>query len=220
MCVINNKENIECECSLFQDAYGLLDEVECGRQYDVYFLDIEMPEIRGLELAKRVRKLQNNAYIVFVTAYAEFALKSYDIEIKTYQYVLKDEMKEKIPGILHEISYELEDKKEDFYIIQNERHYEKLKVTEIIYIYKETKNSVFVMPEGTYKERKALKKVLKVLDKPEFVFVDSGRVVNIRYIRRIESDVIYLMNGLELYASHTSIKRLKRQINNYWRNLV
>lgn len=220
MYIVRNKANIECECATFQGADKLLSDMESGRQYEVYFLDIEMPELNGLELAKRIRKLQNSACIVFLTCHEEFALKSYDIEIGAYQYVLKNEMKEKINHVLMTISGELENKREDFYIIQNERHYVKLKVVEIVYIYKESKNSVFVVQEGVYRERKALKKVLKDIGKSEFIFIDSGRIVNIKQIRRIEGNEICFMNGLHIYASYTSIKRLKDRINSYWRNLA
>lgn len=218
--IIKNKIGIECECAVFQGISRLTDEIEDGWQYDVYFLDIKMPELNGLELAKRIRKMQKSAYIVFLTSYEEFALKSYDMEIGTYQYILKSEMEEKISDVLESISNELEDKRADFYIIQNERHYEKLKIKEISYIFKEAKNSVFVMGEEVHKERKALNKVLETIDKPEFIHIDSGRIVNIKQIRGIEGNEIYLMNGLRLYASYNSIRRLKNRINTYWGNLL
>ena len=50
------------------NGYGILGDVEEGRNYDIYFLDVEMPAIDGLELAQRIRRLEPEANIVFVTS--------------------------------------------------------------------------------------------------------------------------------------------------------
>lgn len=218
--IINSGENIEYECFVFQKPKCLLDRMGDGQKYDIYFVDIKIPEISGIELAKRIRKLQSSAYIVFITSYTNFVLTSYDVKIKAYHYIMKDNMQEKIPEVLQAIHEELEETREDYYIIQNKLHYEKIKIMDIMYIYKQDKNSIFVTREGICKERKALGKVMKSLGKPEFLFIDSGRIVNIRYIRKIEGDTIVLMDGSGLYASRANIKRMKNGISDYWRGIL
>lgn len=215
--VLEMKENVVC--NVFQKAMNLLEQIEDGKQFDVYFLDVEMPQITGLDLAKRIRKSQNSAYIVFISSYEKFVLKSYDTDIKAYYYILKEQMKDKIPVVLSEISKELELRKEDYYIILNKMRYEKFKIMDIIYIYKENKNSVFVTKEGVFKERKALGVVIKDLNKAEFLFVDSGRALNIKYIKRIEKNVIFLDNEIKVYSSQINIRRLKKDMIEYWGNL-
>lgn len=59
---------------------------------DIAFLDIEMPGIRGLELAKILRKINSNTKIVFLTAYDTFALDAFDAEAVSY--ILKPYNKE------------------------------------------------------------------------------------------------------------------------------
>lgn len=218
-CVIDNGENIVCECNTFQKARVLLDKMAAGQKYDLYFLDIKISDLNGIELAKKIRELQSSAYIVFLTSYTEFALESYDLKIRAYHYIMKDNMKETIPKVLIAIYKDLEEEKEDYYIIQNKFRYEKVKNKDIMYIYKENKNSVFVTQNGICKERKALSKVIKLLGRPEFLFVDPGRIVNIRYIRRIEGNTVYLTDETRIYASQTGIKKLKKEISNYWRDI-
>lgn len=215
--VLEMKENVVC--NVFQKAMNLLEQIEDGKQFDVYFLDVEMPQITGLDLAKHIRKVQNSAYIVFISSYEKFVLKSYDTDIKAYYYILKEQMKDKIPIVLSEISKELELRKEDYYIILNKMRYEKFKIMDIIYIYKENKNSVFVTKEGVFKERKALGIVIRDLNKAEFLFVDSGRALNIKYIKRIEKNVIFLDDEIKIYSSQINIRRLKKDMIEYWGNL-
>lgn len=57
---------------------------------DIAFLDIEMPSIGGIELAKKIKKLDHNISLVFVTAYGEYALDAFGVDaigylLKPYQ---------------------------------------------------------------------------------------------------------------------------------------
>lgn len=54
---------------------------------DVVFLDIEMPEIRGLKLAQEIKRFHVHAQIVFTTAYPQYALKAFDVQ--ALDYILK-----------------------------------------------------------------------------------------------------------------------------------
>ena len=51
---------------------------------DVAFLDIEMPLINGIELAKRLRKIRSDMLIVFITAYSEYIRDANDVEADYY----------------------------------------------------------------------------------------------------------------------------------------
>ncbi|WP_010630727.1 response regulator [Sporolactobacillus vineae] len=64
------------------------------RHPDVAFLDIEMPEIGGIELAERLQSEDTAIQIVFTTAYNEFAVKAFDLN--AVDYVLKPIMKGRI----------------------------------------------------------------------------------------------------------------------------
>ncbi|WP_067841422.1 response regulator [Amphibacillus sediminis] len=69
-------------------------ELISGYQVDVVFLDIDMPEINGLELADTIIAYDPTILIVFVTAYNEFAIKAF--EIHALDYLLKPISQERI----------------------------------------------------------------------------------------------------------------------------
>ncbi|OXS61282.1 hypothetical protein B1A99_07170 [Cohnella sp. CIP 111063] len=70
----------------FQNAADALRRIGELRP-DVAFLDIDMPEISGLEAAERIHKISDEIEIVFVTAYHEYAIKAF--ELAALDYVLK-----------------------------------------------------------------------------------------------------------------------------------
>lgn len=73
--------------SYHQNPMAALAVAEQMEGLDVAFLDIKLPEMNGLELAKRLTALHSNVQIVFVTAYDHHALKAF--ELQALDYVLK-----------------------------------------------------------------------------------------------------------------------------------
>ena len=61
---------------------------------DVAFLDVEMPFLNGIELAKRLKEVDENIQIVFVTAYQQYALDAFGVE--AIAYLLKPYSREEI----------------------------------------------------------------------------------------------------------------------------
>ena len=56
-------------------------------EYDVIFLDIEMPLLNGLQSAKKIRAMDDVVCIVFVTNMAQYAIKGY--EVQAFDFVVK-----------------------------------------------------------------------------------------------------------------------------------
>lgn len=51
---------------------------------DIAFLDIEMPVIKGIELAKRIKAVSPNVRIIFVTGYSDYALEAFHVDAVDY----------------------------------------------------------------------------------------------------------------------------------------
>jgi DNA-binding LytR/AlgR family response regulator len=71
------------------EAASAAEAVELARelQYDVVFLDVEMPGATGLEAAPHVRERRDPPAVVFVTAHAEYAVDAFAVE--AFDYLLK-----------------------------------------------------------------------------------------------------------------------------------
>lgn len=85
-------------------------ELQCSQNaFDIFILDINMPQISGIELAKKILLKQPHAFIIFQTAYEEFALKAY--QIGAIDYLLKPFGKEELErSINRSLAYQKERK--------------------------------------------------------------------------------------------------------------
>ncbi|WP_042163599.1 response regulator [Paenibacillus gorillae] len=78
---------------MYTDPEELLEQTVAGR-FDLVLLDMEMPELHGLELAKEIYRLYPTVYIAFITAYEQFAQPAYDVE--AIDYIMKPVLEENL----------------------------------------------------------------------------------------------------------------------------
>lgn len=152
-------QGISCNIDTFSRAELLIYELEEKAYYDIYLLDIEMPQINGLELAHYIRQLDKVAYLIFITFHAQFGLKGYDYH--AYQYIMKLDLKQKLIPTIASIQKIFDIDKEKFYQIYTNFRYEKIPYKDLYYIYKENKNVIFVTSRGCISIRETLKSVFK-----------------------------------------------------------
>lgn len=73
-----NENGLKFDISVYGDALTFFESYKRGN--DIIFMDIELPNLNGMEAAKRLRKTDNAAVIIFVTNMAQFAVKGYEVD--------------------------------------------------------------------------------------------------------------------------------------------
>jgi len=87
-----------CEIRTFASAEAFLFEYEEDKAYDILLLDVEMKNMNGIELAKRIRKDNNRAEIIFITSHYEFVGEGYEVD--ALHYLIKPISAEKLTQVL------------------------------------------------------------------------------------------------------------------------
>lgn len=81
-----NKNEYKIDC--YDSGREIIDLAGKIADYTIFFLDISMDDMSGIEVAKVIRDYSAEAFIVFVTAYIDYSLEGY--KVNAFRYVLKD----------------------------------------------------------------------------------------------------------------------------------
>ncbi|MDE7204723.1 MAG: LytTR family DNA-binding domain-containing protein [Lachnospiraceae bacterium] len=193
----------------------LSDIVEDGFFYDLLLLDIEMPDVNGMELSKKIKPFLPNIKVIFITSHMEYAIDAFELSI--FRYVPKNDLGKRLKTAVADAArlIELEAGKE--YIIQAAGRMEKIPYRDIFYIQRDGgKNAAIYSNAGISKVRKSLQQVFEELDAPEFIFIDRGCIVNIIQIMKVADGMAFLKNGEVMPVSRAHLQVVKQQINRFW----
>jgi DNA-binding LytR/AlgR family response regulator len=160
---------------------------------DLVFLDIQMPEITGIQLSKII---DTNIAIIFTTAYAQFALESYDVSAIDYllkpidfERFYKAVNKINTPQILTQIS-----NKNDYLFVKTDGKHNFVKIfrDDILYI-EGLKNYVSIQLKNeqiiTYGTLKHLK---ENLPKDAFIQIHKSYIIALKHIDKIDNQSVWI----------------------------
>lgn len=209
-------KQIEHKISVYDKAELILYDIDENINSDIYILDIEMPKMSGLEIARRIRSLKNRTYIIIVTSHVKFALEGYDI--RAFQFIPKilNTLENKLIDTLEALQKELMIDN-SYYKISLNSHYELIPYREIVYIYKESKNAIIVTSQQKkIAFRETLKNIYGKLSEDYFVFIDRAYIINVMHILKIRNSILTLKNGEEFEISRYHTVKVKNMLSKYW----
>ena len=199
----------------YQSSENLWYDLQDGITYDMFLLDIEMPQVSGMDLAEKIRDAFPAAKIIFITSHLEYAITAYEFSV--FRYIPKTQIEEKLPLSLRDFYklYCLE--RDEYYTIEVKNHVERLPYREILYILKDGKYAVFHLQDGTVNSvRKTLSQVFGEIGREYFYFADRGCIINLANVTGMDGDRILLPGGGNLMISRSNVAEFKAALLRFW----
>ena len=186
------------------------------RKCQILVSDIDMPGMSGLEAAKRAREMNPRMFIVFVTAYMQYAIESYRMD--AFQYVLKSELSDRLPGILRKLTEMIEKDRKRYCFIGTESNRKKVFYDDIIWLKKEknAKYVTYILENERYTERESLESAVEKLDNGAFVIVERGCAVNLKHVMRLTDCALQLSNQDTVAISRARMAGVKEKLHRFW----
>jgi len=195
-------------CQYFKGR-ELLGDLEEGRIYDFYLLDLNLPDMDGLELLEKIKKNFKNAEVIIISAYSERAISC--IHSGIFDFIPKTaKMEKELDYTLERLINILDENKNRCYYIHRNKDMQKIFFDDIYYIEMIGRRAVFRCRNGEFSEYRPLKEVYQMLPEKDFVYVNSGQVVNLWRVLQTSAEYVLLDNGVSL-----SISRRKRKYFSY-----
>ncbi len=202
-------------CQSAMEAIRMLD----GQDVDVLFVDINMPDINGLDF---VRSLHNPPMIVFTTAYEEYAVEGFKVD--ALDYLLKpfgmgdvlraaDKVKRQY-DLIHAASMSPMDA-DDALFLKTDYKVVRILASDIVYV----EGMAEYLRIHIYSQPKPLvvlfsmKKMEERLESHGFMRVHKSYIINLRHLSEINKSRVVLDNGTDLPVGDSYRERLNDYIS-------
>lgn len=161
---------------------------------DFIFLDINMPQLSGMELAAI---LPNETKIVFTTAYSEYAAESYTFQ--TIDYLLKPITLKRFLASTHKIEAYFNNKDhadkatagKDYFFVKSGKVLSRIRLDDILYFEGEKEYVRLVTVTGQLLIYRRLKDIEEQLSLP-FIRIHNSYIVNTKQLEKIQDNHVYI----------------------------
>lgn len=207
----------ELDCAVFFDPLALLEDVRGGKKFDLYILDIIMPQMTGIDLAREIRKTEGDCVIIFLTTSDEFHSDAFDVE--ALQYLDKPANKTKLYHTLDRALRYLGNQKEDILPLQTKDGIYALDINRIVYVESYRHILTFHLNDGskidTLDSSLPLKKLTDILRFPPFCAPYRGFIVNLNYVDCLSKLQFSMTTGAFIPIPQKQFSKVRRQYSDY-----
>jgi DNA-binding LytR/AlgR family response regulator len=156
---------------------------------DLIFLDINMPHMSGLEM---LNKLQRKPLVIFTTAYADYAVDSYNYD--ALDYLLKPFEFERFQIAIEKAEKKLENNRypKTYFFIKDGSKNIKLEFEEIKFIKGSGNYLDIFSKEKYYSPRMTFSEIVEKLPTTQFIRIHQSYIINVAYIQKIENNHVYI----------------------------
>lgn len=181
----------EYRIDIFHSGRELL---KISKIYDLIFLDIEMPEENGMEIAKKLRTQNSKNYIIFLTSHTEYMPEAF--KVKAFRFLQKPLTANCLNEALTNAQVELADKKK---IIINNFGIEMLvDIQDILYIKADQKSTILYMENQEIETSNSLRYWMQKFEDYDFCQIQKSYVVSLRHVRQVLPEGVMLKETEEI----------------------
>lgn len=206
----------ECEIKKYSNGEDLLSD--CRRNcFDALFLDIGMPGLDGLEIAKKIREDDQWIKIIFVTNKNNLAHKGYVYD--AFRFVRKSDLDQELCEAAKSLKQTFSSQSE-YLVLKTERGETVRQAKDIKYF--EVKNHLInvVCNDETFSVHGMLREYERQMKNNGFIRIHKSYLVNFRYICSVEKNAVFLKGGKKLPLSRSRVDDTKMKMLVFSRNIT
>lgn len=162
--------------------------LRCPNEYDMIFLDIEMPGEDGMETAKKLRSQNCKSYIIFLTSHTEYMPDAF--KVKAFRFLAKPLDEEHLKEALTDAQKELADSKK--IIISNFGREMLADIKDIMYVRADRKSTVLHFENEEIETGYPLKYWMEELGGFDFCQTHKSYLVSVRHIKQVLPEGVML----------------------------
>ncbi len=180
--------------------------------YDLIFLDIEIKEENGFEIARTLNDIGIKRRIVFVSSHDNLVYNSFVCH--PVGFVRKAYLEDEVETIIDIV---MQDMLKDTRLIEikGAKVTQIVSLDEIVKVESYKHNLIFTMLTKSIEVRGTIANYEKQLSENGFINADRGCMVNLRHVKALNKDNLELQNGLMVHVTRKRLKEVREQVLEY-----
>ncbi len=205
-----NRGNLDFEVDVFYASLDLLDAI--GKKvYDIYLLDIYIDRINGIELAKAIKKNNEDAHIIFMTSSNAFYKDAF--RIHAVHYLEKPILEEDFFDALDRVCALEEDNA--YYTFRDSGEVHRVPMADILYVESEDHYKRIVVGEDSFLVRSTMQEIKQELNEPYFYELGVKSIINLKKVLKITRDAIVMEDGKEFSVPRGKYRTVSEMVLKY-----
>lgn len=200
------KHHPELDISIrkFASSYDLLEAVETRGRYDIYLLDILMPDYNGIEIGNAIRQRDSAAILIYLTSSPDYALASYQVEAQGY--LLKPLRQDKFFELMDKAVEKLDAEEKKRLLIYTAGGAESIAYCKLLYVeYYKHRLIAHTIDNRIIESivyRESFEQLsFNLIEDGRFVKISASYVVNMQHIQKVTSREFVMVNQETLTIS-------------------
>lgn len=209
---------LDIQTEIFFTGQDVMNSLDFGNSYDIFLLDIMMPSIDGLTVAKFIRKKQIISTIIFLTYSPDYSLEAYGV--KAMQYILKPITYEKLLAPLEDSMQIINKLAATMISVNTANGLVQIRISNITYI--ECTNRILyihLIDGNMIKSRNirgAFEQEMAVLLKDSrFARPHQSFIINMTYAQRLSAHEFIMEDSSTVPISQKRYSEIKKQYLNF-----
>lgn len=171
------------------------------KKFDMIFLDFCLPTQNGIEVAKKIREIDEQVSIIFCTIYYTFPNIQMGYDVQATAYLKKPVSYKKITSILNEVYQKKLSKKDEKLIIKTSDGLYSLLISDISFLQTIKKNVILHTSEKNYCSHKKMCNFEKILGNKNFFRCHKCYMINLDYVDTVSVNNVILTTGVKVPIS-------------------
>lgn len=211
---VENSEEIKI--TAYYDGLDLIEKYDTT--IDLIFLDIQMKMVDGLHTAERIRKLDGDVGIIFLTTLTQYGLEGY--KYQAVSYIIKPIHYVRLKSELDKFIARRSREKTPSICISNDTGKYKVLLHTLRYVETFNRNLMIHAEQENIICYKSMKEIAQELGDHGFARCHSSYLVNLAYVKGVRKLEITLITGETLPISQPKRKGFMEQLTEYWGDML
>lgn len=207
--------NVDYNIDTFDDGNRLIESFK-EQPYDILFLDIEMPAVDGITLAKSLRAISEKVFIVFLTSHVEYAIEGY--EVNALRYLTKPVDIEKLKEVIRYVQEKQGASRQ--LIIKEDGEELLININDVIYLESMNQNVRIVTTQGEHVIRYNIGDFEEQLKNDGFFRSHRGYLISLAKVKKLSKNDVIMEGDVILPVSRSNVKALKDALYTYVEGLA